>query len=96
VHHGYEDDAGTLEEARRVEGLEDGIVAALDRIGVEEELCIFGPENFVRRELEEDFGVCAHVEVVDPVLLPFREFGLEADGFILKDAESDVVSSCNP
>ncbi|KAI7978072.1 hypothetical protein EIK77_009612 [Talaromyces pinophilus] len=88
VHHGYEDDAGTFEEAWCVEGLEDWIVSALNRIGVEEVLCVFGPEDFVRRELEEDFGICAHVEVVDSVLFPFGEFGLEADGFVLKDAES--------
>ena len=51
------EDAGPGEEARAVERLEDGVIAALDRVGVEEELGGSVPEDLVRRKLEEYFGV---------------------------------------
>ena len=57
---GDEQDARAGEEAGPVEGLEDWVVAALVRIGVEEELRRCVPEDLVGWELHEDFRVGAH------------------------------------
>ena len=52
-----EEYSGPGEEARAVKRPEDGVVAALKGVGVEEELSGSVPEDFVGRELEEYFCV---------------------------------------
>ena len=59
-HDGYEEDAGAGEEAWAVEGLEDGEVASLDGVGVEEKLRRGVPKDLIGRELHENFGISAH------------------------------------
>ena len=85
---GDEDDAGAGEEAGRVEGLEDGVVAAGVGVGVEEELVGLVPEDLGGGELEEDFGVGAHGEGFDAFLFPVRERGGECDGVVLENTEA--------
>lgn len=72
---GYEEDAGAGEEVGAVEGLEDGVIAALGGVGVEEELGGGVPEDLGGGELQEDLGVGAHGEGGDTVLFPGREWG---------------------
>ena len=52
-----EEDPGAGEEARTVEGLEDGIIATFYGVGVEEELGGGVPEYLVLGELEENLSV---------------------------------------
>ena len=85
---GYEDDARAREEAGAVDGLEDRVVAALVGVGVEEELGGGVPEDFVGRELQEDFGVGSHGEGFDAFLFPVR--GGEGYGVVLEDAEAGL------
>lgn len=70
--------------------MEDGVVAALVGVGVEEELGRGVPEGFV--ELEEDFCVDAHVEGVDAELFPQRECRRECYSVVLEDTEADERS----
>lgn len=86
---GYEEDAGVWEEAGVVEGLEDGVVAALGGVGVEEELDGGVPEDLGGGELQEDLGVGAHGEGGDAVLFPGWEWGGEGNCVILKDSEPE-------
>lgn len=75
LNDGHEEDAGAGEEAWAVEGLEDGVVAALGGVGVEEELGGGVPEDLGGGELQEDLGVGAHGEGGDAVLFPGRKLG---------------------
>lgn len=83
---GDEEDAGARKEAWTVERLEDGEVATLEGVGVEEELGFGVPEG--KRELHEDLGVCAHFEGSDALLLPAWERGREFDGVVLEHTET--------
>lgn len=67
--------------------MEYGIVAAGVWVGVEEELSAIWPE--CTRELQEDFGVGAHVECFDCCAFPGWEGGGECDGVVLEDAEGE-------
>lgn len=79
---GDEEEAGAGEEGRVGERLPQRIVAAFERRGVEEVFGVVGPE--LRRrgevELQEDFGVDAHVELGDGGLLPGGERRVEGHG----------------
>ena len=81
-----EEDAAAGEEVCVIEILPDGVVPALT-VGVEEELRGVVPENFVGRELEEDFGVDAHLESLDGGFLPVGEGRREGDVVGLEDAD---------
>lgn len=85
---GDKEDAATGEEVGVVEGLPDGVVAAL-RGRIEEQLFGFVPEDLVRRELKEDFGVGGHLEGFDGGALPVREGRGEGDGGGLEDADGE-------
>ncbi len=74
-----------------VEVAEDGVAGALFRVGVEEELGRLVPEDLVRRELQEDLGEDAHLEVVDGRLLPRGELGLVLDDSGLEHAHREGV-----
>ena len=87
LQDGGEDDAGPGQEAGSVEGLPDGVVAAFGRVGVEEELGRPVPEDAVRWELQEDFGVAAHREGCDAFLFPGGKGRVECDDFVLKYAQ---------
>ena len=88
MHHGHEEDAGAGEETGRVDGLEDGVVATLMGVGVEEELGRLVPEDLGRGELEEYFGVGSHLEGFNTFLFPARERGGECYCGILENAEA--------
>ena len=71
--------------------MEEGVVAPFVRIGVEEELGGGVPEDFVGRELEEDFCVGCHVEIFDALALPGWQGGGEPDSIVLEDAEGECA-----
>lgn len=87
-HNRNENDARSFEESWSVKRLPDGIVSSLQRVCVQEKLRVAVPEDFVRRELEEDFGVGCHLEGLDAFLLPSWELRREFDSVVLQDAEA--------
>ena len=79
-----EEDVGARQKAWCAEGLEEGVVAAGDGVGVEHELGGGVPEGV--GELEEDLGVGAHFEHLYSCFLPVWKLRGEGNGFVLKNA----------
>lgn len=81
AYHRREDDVRALVETRAAERLPDGIITASVRVSVEEVLRVHVPECLV--ELEEHFGVCSHLELLNRISLPAWQLWLEFYNVIL-------------
>ena len=73
VDDGNEENPRPFQETGPVKGLPEWVVTPCVRVGVEEELRVSVPEDFVGGELEKDFGVGAHVHGIDCGSFPWWE-----------------------
>ena len=71
--------------------MEKRVIAPFVGVSVQEELGRGVPENFVRRELEENFRVGANIEVVDAFAFPGGEWWGEFHGVMLEDTEGECA-----